>query len=596
MKELKPCLLAASIAAISVTISGCMSTGAMVASTAPVWTRTTSAPEETAKPAQVETIEQGVAKKTANVRSGPGTRNRKVGRLPKGATMRVLDKQGKWLEIEAETPKGLVSGWIYAPLVSVSTITRTVEQGTDDSAFDRPVPAGKNNIFYAGYSKAFLPVKRMMRSGDLEGIEAFFKKREEKVRKESRSEHELIEKIGLLRWMERGTLGLDRHNLDAAVSSFENAERIINARKSESHASDLFGSLTSFAAETITGNEEFMRYEGEGFEKVLMLNYKSIAYLLDGQRKAYNTTRRAIDWQQLEKEKFRKEIAKARREAKSKATHNSQDTDGWKAAYKKYDHIANKVASAYVNPFGYYVAGMIQEYESKDDRSLRDNARIAYEKALELNPDSEVIQQAVQAMKKKYNKNKRLVHVVVADGFVPEKKMLVYNIPTNNGIVPVKLPLYEPVTSLVHRLEVQTVSGKRLARLSTVADIEAITMRHQKDSEGFRALRVTLAIARAVGVNAATSRLGVIGNLVGSAVNNLSAPDMRSWMSLPATIKAARLNLSKNIRKIKLVAYDKRGRKLSSKTLTINKKSDNFIYARTVDKQMYANVSKKLWL
>ncbi len=239
---------------------------------------------------------------------------------------------------------------------------------------------------------------------------------------------------------------------------------------------------------------------------------------------------------------------------------------------------------------------MVQEFESKDDRSLRGNARISYEKALELNPNSKVLKQAVKDMKGKYNKNKRLVHIVVADGFVPEKKMLVYNIPTGNGVVPIKLTLYEPIPSAVARIEVQTTSGKRLAKLSTVADVEAITMRHQKDMEGFRTIRAALSIARAVGVNEATKRLGLFGSLIGSAVNSMAAPDMRSWMSLPATLQAARIKISNNVSKVKIVSYDKKGRRLGSKTVKINKQSDNFIYARSIEKQLYVNGSKDLWL
>lgn len=581
------------ILAGSITLPGCVSTvGQMV-----VADQVNTSQNIRADAAQTETFEQGIAKKTTNVRSGPGISNAKIGRLRKGSKMRILDKQRKWLQIEADTPKGHVSGWVYAPLITIHAVTRAIQPATTSASVqsEHPFATGTNrsNVFYAGYAKDFLPVKQMMRNGNLKGIEEFFTKREKKVREQSKTKVDLIKNIGLLRWMERGTLNLDTHHLDKAVESFENAETIINLRKDESQASDFMGSLMSFTAETLTGNEEFMRYEGEGFEKVLMLNYKSIAYLLNGERKAYNTTRRAIDWQNIEKKKFETEIKKA---GKKTAEQNVDSGDEWNQAYKKYDPIANKVPSAYVNPFGYYVAGMIQEYESKADHSLRDNARIAYEKALELNPESKVIKQAVKAMQSNYQGNKRLVHIVVADGFVPEKKMLVYNIPTRNGIVPVKLTLYEPVPSKVARVEVQTTSGRKLTTLSTVADIEAITMRHQKDSEGFRALRVALSIARAIGVNEATKRMGLLGSLIGAAVNNMGAPDMRSWMSLPARIQAARLQIGKKTSQLKLVSYDKYGRILSSKIIEINKKSDDFVYARTIDQQMYINTSKRLWL
>ncbi len=239
---------------------------------------------------------------------------------------------------------------------------------------------------------------------------------------------------------------------------------------------------------------------------------------------------------------------------------------------------------------------MIQEFESRKDATLKDNARIAYKKALDLNPKSKVIKQAVKDMKsnKNYN-NRRLLHVVVGDGFAPEKKMLVYNVPTGEGVIPIKLPIYEPVASKVARIEVQSSGGKRLATLSEVADIEAISLRNQKDSEAFRTLRMTMSIARAVGVAGLSKKAGIFGNLVSSTLNDMSAPDMRSWMSLPSSLQAARLHISKNTTKIKLVSYDKKGRRLASKTVKLKSGSDSFVYARTIDKQLYINGSKTMW-
>ncbi|MFK5984950.1 MAG: SH3 domain-containing protein [Pseudomonadota bacterium] len=530
----------------------------------------------------------GFAKKNANVRSAPNKTGKKVGRLTKGTAVNIIKTQGSWFKIEAAG----INGWVYSPLITISSAKTSYTSSTPSS----PRSKNRNNVYYTGYSKEFQPVIRMMRSGNLNGVEKFFNKREAKIRKESKSDYDLIENIGLLRWMERGTLGLDINQLADSTAAFENAEAILKVRQENSQASDLFSSFTTFTAETLTGNEEFQEYPGEGYEKVLMLNYKSIAFLLDGKRKAYNTTRRAIDWQNMEKEKFADEIAAAKQKEKKEKSSKSAKNSDWQASYKKLDRIAETVPSAFVNPFGYYVAGMVQEFESKDDRSLRDNARIAYQKALDLNPQSKVLKRAVKDMKKKYDSSKRLVHIVVADGFVPEKKVLVYNIPTHRGVVPIKLSIYEPVHSEVGRIEVQTTSGKRLALLSSVADVEAICLRHQKDQEGFRTLRVSLAIARSVGVNEATSQLGFLGSILGSAVNNMAAPDMRSWMSLPATLQAARIKISNSISKVKIVSFDRKGRKLTSKTVKINKQSDNFIYARSIDKQLYVNGSKKLWL
>lgn len=558
-------------------------------------------PEPVKQEPQEVMVPVGSVSKAVNVRSGPGTSNEKVGRLTPDDSIRILATEGNWLQIEADSANGLVAGWVYKPLVTISSEQVAISSDATGSSVNASVGKTKNkqNVHYAGYSKEFQKVKQMMVSGNLAGIEQFFSDREAKILK-GKTKWQAVNDIGLLRWMERGTLYLDSNKLDKSIKSFDNAENILKVRQKDSKTSDFLTSLTSFAAETVTGNEEFQNYPGEGYEKVLMLNYKSIAYLLDGKRQAYNVARRAIDWQNMEKAKFKDKVDKAKKEtnkSKQEAKEQEASSSDWKSRYRKLDKIATKVPSAFVNPFGYYVTGMIQEFESVKDPSLKDNARIAYKKALELNPKSKVIQQALRDMKgKKSYRNKRLLHVVVGDGFVPEKKMLVYNFSTGKGgIVPIKLPIYEPVPSKVARIEVQTTGGKRLARLSPVADIEAISLRHQKDTEAFRTLRMTLAITRAIGVTQATQRLGVFGNILGAAVNDMAAPDMRSWMSLPATLQAARLHISKKTKKLKLVSFDARGRRLASRVIEISKQSDVFIYARSIDKQLYVNSSKTLW-
>jgi hypothetical protein len=563
-------------------------------------------PQQTAsKPPPEPAKPTGYANKTTNVRSGPGTSNSKVGTLSQGAQFEVISQQGNWVQVQSDS----VTGWVYKPLVTISTAA-AASQATSyaaNQAKNYPAPQKgplkKQEIHYAGYSKEFQNVKKMMASGNLKGVEKFFSEREAQVLSKNQSKWESIDEIGLLRWMERGTLYLDEGSLDKSIKSFTNAEDILNVRQQDSRAVDLFKTVSSFTAESIIGKEEFQEYPGEGFEKVLMLNYKSIAYLIEGNRNAYNVARRAINWQNMEKERFRDEIEKAKEEEKKEEKESdAQAGDDWKSNYQKLDKIAASVPSAFVNPFGYYVTGMIQEYESRDDPSLRDNARIAYEKALELNPNSAVIKQAVKDMKgKKPSKSKRLLHLVVGEGFVPEKKMLLYYYTgkgAEDGPVPIKLPIYEPVPSKVARVEVQTTGGKRLARLSEVANIEAICLRHQKDSEALRSLRVILSIARAVSVNKATSSMGLFsdfGNMLNKSVNELSAPDMRSWMSLPARLQAARLYISKNIKTLKIVSYDKNGRRLASKTVKLDPKSDSFVYARSIDNQLYTHDARALW-
>ncbi len=253
--------------------------------------------------------------------------------------------------------------------------------------------------------------------------------------------------------------------------------------------------------------------------------------------------------------------------------------------------------SAYVNPFGYYVAGVVHEFESASDITLRDNARISYEKALKLNPDAAVLKQAVADLSKPAKRrDDRLVHVVVAVGFAPEKKTLLHGIQFGDQVLPLKLPIYEPVLSEVKRIEVRDMKGKTLQVMSPLADVEAIVLRHQKDSQPFQNLRVGVALARSAVEKTFFSQLGQLGQKLGDMRDAMTTPDMRAWMSLPATIQAARLRLPGGTTRIQLVAIGQGGRELARATVSLGEGRHGFVYARSIEDQLVAHVSESLWM
>jgi hypothetical protein len=485
--------------------------------------------------------------------------------------------------------------------------SNTETRSPQDKPYERPPQPLEKQIIYSGYSQAFVPVKELVAAGKAEEATRMYADRDKKTERTLNNKdlpkdtEELIRSNPGLAFLEGGTLSVDCGNSDKAVESFACAEDLFARQEMGSKLGSWIEKAGTFSIETLLGNEELQPYKGEGYERVLMLNYKSIAYLLQGERKAYNVTRRAIDWQNIEKKRFEKKL----RDAKEKVAEKEKDNDspGFNIRetidreYASMESKAVTVSNAYVNPFGYYVAGMVQEFESYDDLSLRDNARISYKKALDLNPKSQVLQQAVKDPENpSAPSDKRLVHVVVADGFVPEKKLLILPLSIKGTVFPVKLPIYQPVPSQVHRIEICDGKGKRLANLSAVADVEAICLRHQKDSAPFRYLRVLLAAGRSYLGKNCLSRAGSIGEAGGDALIAMTTPDMRSWMSLPGSIQAVRLYVPWNLGKIRISTYDKKGERLASRTVTLDTTSHNFVYVRSINKTLYSHANQKMWL
>ncbi len=447
-------------------------------------------------------------------------------------------------------------------------------------------------ITYQGYSEEFLPIRNHIANGEMK--QAY------------ESEQLYIKDNGtnFLNSVEAGVLSVDTgHTLDA-IEDFATAENHLKQLMDRSIVEDASMKYGREILSVVSGKGDLTEYRGEPYERIMMLNYKSIAYLLNGERKAYNVTRRAIDWQNIEKKQFEKGIE----EIVNNVQEQKQSKDNKKTMffapeafdlifnqYKRHESKATSVASAYLNPFGFYMAGIVQEFDSYEDASLRDNARISYQKALELNPESKVIKAAIKAIKRPAPKNKRLVHIIVADGFAPEKKTLSFNMVIANGLVQIKSPLYEPVESLVETIQIK--AGRTvLAILSPIADIEAITLRHQLDMLPVEHGKVIASIGRNIGENLVWNQLGALGMVGKLFRESIANPDMRSWMSLPKNISAARLYVSKRLKTITIVSYDKKGRVLAKQDVTLNKQSHNFIYARSIENAIYAQINKKLWV
>lgn len=462
--------------------------------------------------------------------------------------------------------------------------------------------AGNRQIVYEGYSKQMLPTKQLLAQGKAaQALQAQLPKQGG------------IGDLKMLPALEVATLAIDASKLDTAKQGFRNAELALSDKDGRSTVGGFLSGTKDTVLSTLTGNAELGEYPGAGYERVLMLNYKSIAHLLDGERSAYNVTRRAIDLQNIEKKRFDELVREAKekiKEEEAKQREKGVDLNSFGLAdvvedqYQSTEKKALKVPHAFVNPFGFYIAGVVQELDSYEDSSLRDNARISYKKALELSPKSAVIKQAAADMRKPARKGRRLVNVIVADGFAPEKKLLKFDLSLGAALpTTVELPVYEPVTSRVARVEIQTTGGKRWARASEVADISALALRFQKDAGPINQLRMMTTVVRNViegqAWNQAQEQAGVFSSVFGKlkeSRDELAHPDMRSWTTLPSRLLAARFFVPKSVSRIKVVAFDSKGRRLATQLVNIDKDSHNVVYVRVIDKTMYTSTSKPMWV
>lgn len=430
--------------------------------------------------------------------------------------------------------------------------------------------------------------------------------------------------MDLLPAIERGYLEFEMSRYKESVAYFSGAEQTLTDRENRSSSGSFaMGCFSGLA--TMVGFEEVTPYDGPGFEKVLMLNYKALAYLMNGERKAYNVTRRAIEIQGQEREAFAKQIeeaqAKLEKEKKEAAEKQAKEIEAQNVAgngtqqgdkkaqgvdFAKLDFSkvlllnsasqvkrAKTVPSAFVNPFGDYLNAAILEIDGYEDSGQRSAAKIAYEKAAQLQPKCSVLAKAAKDMDK--SPKGRLVHVIVADGFGPEKTIQTTGIPISSLPVIVKSAVYKSVPSDVAFAEV--AYGKTNTRLELLADLEALALRYEADALPMNSAKIFTNILRSYFERQMLSNAaGGFGEIAGALHDAMSKPDSRSWLTMPCTISVQRLMLPENVSSLTLRTRSAKNKVLNTVTINLPANGPCIVYARSMNENLTAHVSKGSWL
>ncbi|BHH84444.1 hypothetical protein [Desulforhopalus sp. 52FAK] len=479
-----------------------------------------------------------------------------------------------------------------------------------------PVPSTSSKptcaatTYYTGYSKSFQPYKVCLLSGNLDDVLQQMSMEEAPLVKQTDSDEEFAQKLGLLGLLERTSLALQAGDIEQSLRYSKLAELIFEDRENESYFSEGLASVGSMFA-NVAGAGEYGRYSAVGYEKVLLLNLKALDYLLMGDVRAFNVARLGIQWQAEEKEIFYKELEKVTQEnvtqtdetAKAEKNKTSSKLDktsvfsAIQSEYAKYDSEALKVSSAFVNPFGDFLAGTVNEFKSVKDKSLLSNAHISYKQALELSPNSRVLKLAVKDTKNKRSAE-NLIQIVAFDGLAPEKQVLKFGVmvPSLSAPLNIELPVYTAVPSRVRKIQVTTTGGKVLSTLSPIANITALAFRHQKDMlPATQSLVVSSTLRDALIKETGNRFLSGFGTLVGSVIDSTMEPNTSSWMSLPSQVLGGRFHSKKGMKHLKVISYGEGGKQLAQQQITLSEGDRHLLFIRTIDTTLATYSSKPIW-
>lgn len=459
------------------------------------------------------------------------------------------------------------------------------------------------------YAQAYQPAREMLNAGKIDELNSKLLENEKGADGKALTNEEwkdkLLDSSSELALIERALLALNAGNPKRARFFFDVAEE----KQAKTENSGLTGALGSFGktgAAALTGAEELRDYELRGYEKVMLLNYKALTYLLTGDKeKAYNVARRAIDVQQEEHEKFEKELAALKEkgeDAKESGTDVTKELGKYKdsilknanSTFTKEDtRKANLVKSAYVNPFGDYMDALILELDAIGQATADlGSAKTAYKKALDNNPSCSAAREGVNTVEKGIPEGKKVVQVILSEGFSPvrEEKAAKFQVGTYAGEVH-----YADLEAQPSKFGSARVSvGGQTKKMSSLTKMESLIYRDELDRMPWRQAMFFAAFARhvvaGIAQKAAEEKAGVFGTLAGNMLSKglgeVQHPDTRSWMTLPNQIMVARLIVPASQNSLTITTYNKAGGKLASKTVKLDGNNSVVVYATSYDKNL----------
>lgn len=326
-------------------------------------------------------------------------------------------------------------------------------------------------------------------------------------------------------------------------------------------------------------NDTYLDYEGDGYEKVMMHNYKAINYLMLNNKEAARVEiRNSYKKQMEEKQRFSNEIAEYKEE-NIKQTEKEKTLPRKKKRYRRskesiYDKLkplflgVNSEHMPYQNPFAYYVSALV--YEENEEF---DDAYIDIKKASNFYPNSKILQEKLlYYAKKAYGKNSNEYNQLIAkshlkDNLSDTRAEIFINFSSSPKKEEMKVPIYLgdsmqftsfPTFKLseyqVTKAIVKNERGETLASSAILTDVDAIVINLFKERVPGIILRQVINVGSKTIASESISNKVDNGNVLVSAAIGLgmslvnavtSKADTRSWHTLPSKIHALSFNYDK---------------------------------------------------
>jgi hypothetical protein len=361
---------------------------------------------------------------------------------------------------------------------------------------------------------------------------------------------------------ESGTVALANGDWDAAKSWFTKATEITKDFEDEALVNPVS------AGETIlswTINEGMVRYQGEGYERVMIHASLAMAYLAKGD----------LSGAQVEVRR-----ANALLESEEKLYEKSYVAGGLGHLISAVSYeLEGKLSDAYI------------DYERMIDKdvggAIAGKAIVRLSRTMKRTDDAENWEKRFGADEER-PANAASVVVIAGVGVGPYKREITLPIPTGEGVlqwsVPESVRRAQPVTNLSFHI----TGGNRSVQTSVVEDVAAVAAENLKDRilwlSAKSAVRAFLKFELTKHLEDDT---GGIGQLIGVLFTVITEhADLRAWQTLPDTWQAARIFLEPGRHEMQLCAEG--GESKSLGTFELQAGETMFVFARTIETRLFA--------
>ena len=297
-------------------------------------------------------------------------------------------------------------------------------------------------------------------------------------------------------------------------------------------------------------------YQGEGYDKVFLHNYKAINYLLLGQAESARVEARNSNTFQQE-EYLKLQTLQKDNEGNDKNTY----------LLSRYDTLFQRVNqdyNPYQNPFAYYISALT--YAEDEDYG---NALIDIKKAMKFFPNSTLLEEKLKLYNQKEKSSSIELFFDVGQSPLKSQVQLEMDI-GNDEKEMLYLPTFSLSKSKIAYLEILDGNENVITKSTILSDINAIKINEFKEKLPSMLSVISNALSSSVKSTALSDKSKIFAGVFKAMMTIYAQNDIATWSLLPQKILVVSFKATKNPN-YKIVTYTKEGNRLNEYPLLIQK-------------------------